>query len=126
MNKKVDPVLFLEPVDDGLVMRESGEWVLEKLHYIKRYIYMFTTSMSGKPWRNIRYIDLFSGPGKCKVRDKEQITLEWAEKRPLSHLHQITTIARRPRATSLSERTIALRWRNMVKMETTSRQNRAF
>lgn len=75
MNKKNDPDLYLEPVDDGLVMRESGEWVLEKLHFVKRYIDMFTTSMSGKPWRNVRFIDLFSGPGKCEIRETDHVAL---------------------------------------------------
>ncbi len=31
--------------------------------------------MSGKPWRSVRYIDLFAGPGKSRIRENEQIVL---------------------------------------------------
>jgi len=56
---------YLEPEDDGLVMRPSGSWACEKLDYLERYMHVFITSMHGKPWRGIHYIDLFAGPGKC-------------------------------------------------------------
>lgn len=58
---------YLIPEDDGLPARTSGQWVTEKLHYLKRYIYMFETSMRNKPWRRRNYIDLFAGPGKCII-----------------------------------------------------------
>lgn len=58
---------YLRAQDDGLAMRDSGPWVAEKLDYLQRYIDIFTTSMHSKPWRAMHYIDLFSGPGKCKV-----------------------------------------------------------
>lgn len=70
-----DQTLLTDPIDDQLPMRSSGSWVIEKLHYVKKYIDMFTTSMHGKPWRNRRYIDLFSGPGKCVVRETGKIIL---------------------------------------------------
>lgn len=66
---------YLLPVDDQLLMRESGVWVADKLGYIERYLEMFTTSMRNKPWRNIRYIDLFAGTGKCFVKDTKQVFL---------------------------------------------------
>jgi three-Cys-motif partner protein len=54
--------------DDGLPMRSSGAWVLEKLDYLERYLNVFVTSMRDKPWRAMHYIDLFAGPGKCRAR----------------------------------------------------------
>lgn len=56
---------YLEPIDDGLPMRESGPWVAEKLDYVARYLNIFITSMKNKQWKALNYIDLFAGPGKC-------------------------------------------------------------
>lgn len=56
---------YLEPIDDGLPMRESGTWVAEKLDYVARYLNIFITSMRNKQWKALNYIDLFAGPGKC-------------------------------------------------------------
>lgn len=64
---------YLEPQDDGLPMRESGEWVAEKLDYLERYIGIFENSMHAKPWRARHYIDLFAGPGKCIVPKTQQV-----------------------------------------------------
>ena len=58
---------YLQSEDDGLPMRESKPHVVEKLHYLKRYIDIFETSMYKKPWHKRHYIDLFAGPGKCSV-----------------------------------------------------------
>jgi three-Cys-motif partner protein len=66
---------YLVPEDDGLLMRESGSWVAEKLDYLKRYVYIFETSMYAQPWRRRNYIDLFSGPGKCFVQDTQVVYL---------------------------------------------------
>lgn len=63
------------PVDDGLAMRPSGLWVKEKLYYLKRYIYAFETAMRDKPWRSRFYIDLFAGPGKCFIRETNEVVL---------------------------------------------------
>jgi three-Cys-motif partner protein len=67
---------YLEPQDDGLAMRESGDWVAEKLDYLERYIAIFENSMHGKPWRARNYIDLFAGPGKCFVPEGKGIAPE--------------------------------------------------
>lgn len=67
--------IHLEPDDDGLPMRQSGPWVAEKLYFLKRYLEMFSTAMSGRPWRALNYIDLFAGSGKCRVRDNGEIYL---------------------------------------------------
>jgi three-Cys-motif partner protein len=64
---------FLDCEDDGLPMRDSGKWAEEKLDYLHRYLQIFTTSMWKKPWARIQYIDLFSGPGKCKIRETSRI-----------------------------------------------------
>lgn len=63
------------PIDDGLTLRESGLWVAEKLCFIEKYLHAFTQSMGAKDWRNIRYIDMFAGPGKCLVRARNQVLL---------------------------------------------------
>lgn len=60
---------YLLPEDDGLLMRDSGAWAKDKLFYLQKYINTFETSMHGKPWRRRIYIDLFSGPGKCAIKD---------------------------------------------------------
>lgn len=66
---------YLEPQDDGLPMRPAGPWVAEKLDYLERYIDIFETSMHGKPWRKRHYIDLFAGPGKCRVSETGAVHL---------------------------------------------------
>lgn len=67
--------VYLQPQDDGLLMRESGDWVAEKLDYLARYINIFETSMHDKLWRKRHYIDLFAGPGKCFVPETRAIYL---------------------------------------------------
>jgi three-Cys-motif partner protein len=66
---------YLLPEDDGLPARESGGWVKEKLFYVKRYIDVFEVAMRDKDWRKRIFIDLFSGPGKCIVRDTNEYLL---------------------------------------------------
>lgn len=66
---------YLKPLDDGLPMRTAGRWVAEKLDYLERYIDIFETSMRGKPWRSRHYIDLFAGPGKCRVSETGAVYL---------------------------------------------------
>jgi three-Cys-motif partner protein len=52
---------------DGLIVRSDGEWAEEKLFYIEGYIRIFTTGMKEK-WPRRVYIDLFSGPGRSRIR----------------------------------------------------------
>jgi three-Cys-motif partner protein len=59
---------YLKPENDGLKMRESGPYVIEKLYILSRYINMFENGMRVKPWHRRHYIDLFSGLGKCIVK----------------------------------------------------------
>jgi three-Cys-motif partner protein len=56
--------------DDGLPCRDVGAWTEDKLFYWNRYIEITTTAMVGNPhWRGIVYVDLFGGPGICKIRE---------------------------------------------------------
>jgi three-Cys-motif partner protein len=66
---------YLEPEDDGLIMRPSHEWTATKLDYLKRYINIFETSMRKKPWCKRHYIDLFAGPGKCFISEKNLVLI---------------------------------------------------
>jgi three-Cys-motif partner protein len=54
------------PEDDGLPIRVFGPWTTVKLDYLRRYMYMFETSMRDRPWRHRNYIDLFAGSGKYR------------------------------------------------------------
>ena len=58
--------ISLLPEDDGLPIRVFGPWTSVKLDYLRRYIYMFETSMRDRPWRQRNYIDLFAGSGKYR------------------------------------------------------------
>jgi len=44
-----------------------GPWSRDKLFYLSRYCSIFTSGMKNK-WRNRVFIDLFCGPGRCRVR----------------------------------------------------------
>jgi three-Cys-motif partner protein len=57
----------LLPEDDGLPTREFNRWTVEKVDYLRRYIYMFEVSMKNMKWRRRSFIDLFAGTGKFKV-----------------------------------------------------------
>jgi len=65
---------YLEPVDDGLPMREAGKWAAAKLDYLQRYIDVFETSMRDK-WPERNYVDLMAGPGKNRVRETGEVLL---------------------------------------------------
>lgn len=52
---------------DGWPARVSGEWAIEKLYYVDRYMRIFTQSMSHH-WRLV-YLDLLAGPGRCVTED---------------------------------------------------------
>jgi three-Cys-motif partner protein len=56
----------LEVGSDGRLARVVGSWSEEKLFYIQRYIDIFTTGMKNL-WLRRVYIDLFSGPGVCRI-----------------------------------------------------------
>ena len=66
---------YLLPEEDGLPTREFGKWTIQKVEYLKKYIYQFETSMRKRPWRQRSYIDLFSGTGKFKLKGTNNIYL---------------------------------------------------
>ncbi len=66
---------YLSSEEDGLEMRPSGKYAKEKLDILKRFLYMFTTSMRKKSWTALNYIDLEAGPGKNRLRETNEIVL---------------------------------------------------
>jgi len=56
--------LYLQNIDDGLPMRESGDYAKAKLKILDGYIERFIVSQRNREWRAFCYIDLFAGPGK--------------------------------------------------------------
>ena len=58
--------------NDGLIVRDSGSWAKEKLYYLGRYLKILSVGMKNK-WRGqLYYIDLFAGPGRCRIRDTQE------------------------------------------------------
>jgi three-Cys-motif partner protein len=58
--------------DDGLPAEEVGVWAKEKHDYLCRYIDISRSTRAkylGPRKGGATYIDLFCGPGRCKVRD---------------------------------------------------------
>lgn len=53
---------------DGLPVRSSGGWIDKKHKLLGHYARMFATGMK-KKWKERVYLELFSGPGKCVIRD---------------------------------------------------------
>jgi len=52
---------------DGLPVRKVGPWSQDKHHFLKNYMAAFTTAMKRK-WGGLSYVDLFVGPGLCRIR----------------------------------------------------------
>jgi three-Cys-motif partner protein len=57
---------------DGLVVRDSGLWAMEKLYYLDHYLDIFSVGMNKKWAGKLYYVDLFAGPGKCRIRDTNE------------------------------------------------------
>jgi three-Cys-motif partner protein len=53
---------------DGLVARDSGLWAAEKLYYLDHYLDIFSVGMNKKWAGKLYYVDLFAGPGICRIR----------------------------------------------------------
>jgi three-Cys-motif partner protein len=53
---------------DGLPARPSGPWIDTKHRLLTYYAELFAKGMQYK-WERRVYIELFSGPGKCLIRD---------------------------------------------------------
>jgi three-Cys-motif partner protein len=55
--------------NDGLPVRGSGIWAKEKLYYLERYLDIFSVGMQQKWHGSIYYVDLFAGPGQCRITE---------------------------------------------------------
>jgi three-Cys-motif partner protein len=72
------PITYLRSADhsawkedlgaDGLPLRPSGAWIDTKHRLLTYYADVFSRSMKRK-WENRVYLELFSGPGKCLMRN---------------------------------------------------------
>lgn len=61
--------------DDGLPAEEVGVWAKEKHDYLCRYIDISRSTRAkylGPGKAGATYVDLFCGPGRCKVRDSNE------------------------------------------------------
>lgn len=56
---------------DGLPIRDSGPWIDTKHRLLTYYAELFATGMKFK-WKSRVYLELFSGPGKCVIRNTGQ------------------------------------------------------
>jgi three-Cys-motif partner protein len=57
---------------DGLTVRDSGIWANDKLYYLGRYLKILSVGMKNK-WRGqLYYVDLFAGPGRCRIRETQE------------------------------------------------------
>jgi three-Cys-motif partner protein len=57
---------------DGFIARDSGAWTKEKLYYLDRYLDIVSVGMK-KNWAGrLYYVDLFAGPGKCRIRGSNE------------------------------------------------------
>ena len=71
---------------DGFPSRCVGPWSYDKFYYLRRYCEIFSKGMKNK-WKNRVFIDLFSGPGRCRVRPQGEFT----DGSPLIALNEIFT-----------------------------------
>jgi three-Cys-motif partner protein len=58
--------------DDGLYMPLVGDWGLRKYELLQVYAQLFSSSMANK-WDCRVYIDLFSGPGRARLKHSMRI-----------------------------------------------------
>ncbi len=68
--RSADPSPWLESFakSDDLPARPSGPWIETKHKLLTYYADLFATGMKNK-WNSRVYLELFSGPGKCIIRD---------------------------------------------------------
>lgn len=59
---------------DGLPSMDVGPWAEKKYSLIRLYTELFSTGMKNI-WEHRVYVDLFSGPGKVKVRETSKVLL---------------------------------------------------
>lgn len=62
----------LATASDGLPARATGPWVLDKKHYLERYLDIFSRGVVRKWAGKLSYVDLFSGPGRSTIRGSQE------------------------------------------------------
>jgi three-Cys-motif partner protein len=62
----VSSIPLLEPIEDGLTMRNSQEYAKDKLRALSVYISIVNMAMKSK-WSHRYFIDLQAGPGKNQI-----------------------------------------------------------
>ena len=70
MKKNFNPIIEVE--NDGLYIHEGHIWSEEKYKLVGGYCDMFTRGMR-KNWNQLVYIDLYSGPGYCRIKENNKI-----------------------------------------------------
>jgi three-Cys-motif partner protein len=59
--------------EDNLPCREAGAWTEEKLFTWNRYLEITSNAMATNPkWSGLVYVDLFGGPGICKLKETKK------------------------------------------------------
>ncbi|MEE9247685.1 MAG: three-Cys-motif partner protein TcmP [Dehalococcoidia bacterium] len=54
--------------EDGLPALEVRPWAKDKLYFLSYFMAIFNRGMKNK-WEHRAYIDLFAGPGRCRIKD---------------------------------------------------------
>ena len=84
-----DGLCRVENDSDSLPARCVGLWSDDKLFYLKRYADILAKGMKNK-WPNRVYLDLFAGPGRCRIRPTREFvdgSPALALKLPFTHYH---------------------------------------
>jgi three-Cys-motif partner protein len=71
-DKNDDGICEVPCEEDGHSVRCVGDWSNSKHHYVGRYIAIFGKGMR-KKFEELNYIDLFAGPGKCRIRGTREV-----------------------------------------------------
>jgi three-Cys-motif partner protein len=70
MQKNFNPIMKVE--DDGLFIYDGHTWSEDKYKLVGGYCNIFTQG-SRRNWDQLVYIDLFSGPGFCRIKETGKI-----------------------------------------------------
>jgi three-Cys-motif partner protein len=70
MQKNFNPIMKVE--DDGLFIHDGHTWAEDKYKLVGGYCDIFTKG-SRKNWDQLVYVDLFSGPGFCRIKETGKI-----------------------------------------------------
>ena len=56
----------------------GGQWTIEKLDILERYLDAYTTALKNQPFR-LMYIDAFAGTGEISLRQEDEDVREFIE-----------------------------------------------